>query len=252
MICFVFAAGTYYGNEPRELPEDSLVIAADGGVDHARALGVRPGVVIGDFDSAKSAVPSGVEKIALPAEHDDTDMLSALKIGWARGCREFRIYGGLGGRIDHSVANLQYLALLARHGGIGFLYGADTVATAVCDGRLDFAAPTPETPLYPVSVLSIDNLSRHVAESGLKYELRDGDLTNNGVTDLGVSGVSNEFLSDTPASIRVGEGTLLVTFPTGTALPNLTTTVAAVNSLGALADRRSELLTALRTERSDT
>ncbi|KFI45559.1 thiamine pyrophosphokinase [Bifidobacterium bohemicum] len=249
MNCFIFAAGTYYGNEPRELPSDSLVIAADGGLDHVHTLGIAPDIVIGDFDSAEAKAPAGAETITLPTEHDDTDMLSALKIGWSRGCRRFHIYGGLGGRIDHSAANLQYLALLARRGGIGFLFGSTTVATAVCNGSLDFAAPATDAPLYPVSVLSVDNLSHHVTEAGLKYELHDGELTNSGVTTLGISGVSNELLPGKPSSISVGDGTLLVTFPIGTTLPEVTTVVATADSLGPLADHRSKLLMTSADER---
>lgn len=140
--CFVFAAGTYYGNEPtaEKMPTNAFVITADGGLDHAIASGIRPDLAIGDFDSAKAGIPQGVETIALPPEHDDPDMLSALKAGWSRGYRDFRIYGGLGGRIDHSVANIQMLALLAHNGGIGLLYGEHSVVTAICNGSIHFSA----------------------------------------------------------------------------------------------------------------
>jgi thiamine pyrophosphokinase len=139
-ICVIFAAGSYYGNEPRgeDLPNDALIIAADGGFDHADTLGIRPDLVIGDFDSANASIPRGIETIRLPAEHDDPDMLSALKIGWSRGCRDFFIYGALGGRIDHEIANIQLLTFLSHHGGRGILFGADSVVTAICDGSLTF------------------------------------------------------------------------------------------------------------------
>lgn len=138
--CVIFAAGSYYGNEPHveDLPDDVLIIAADGGFDHANALGIRPDLVIGDFDSASTSIPRGIETIHLPAEHDDPDMLSALKIGWTRGCRDFFIYGALGGRIDHEIANIQLLAFLSHHGGRGLLFGADSVVTAICNGSLTF------------------------------------------------------------------------------------------------------------------
>ncbi|WEV72884.1 thiamine diphosphokinase [Bifidobacterium sp. ESL0790] len=140
--CVIFAAGTYYGNEPRggELPENAFVIVADGGLNHVRGLGIQPDLVIGDFDSANVRAPQGVETIKLPPEHDDPDMLSALKAGWARGFRSFRIYGGLGGRIDHTIANIQMLALLAHNGGHGMLFGRRSVVTSICNGSLHFPA----------------------------------------------------------------------------------------------------------------
>ena len=57
-------------------------------------------------DSLREA-PRGGEIVRLPAEKDDTDMVAALRLGLARGYRDFRLYGAAGGRIDHTIANLQ-------------------------------------------------------------------------------------------------------------------------------------------------
>lgn len=64
----------------------AYVIAADGGLDHTRQLGIVPDVVVGDFDSLEGRPPrTDVRTIALPALKDDPDMLSALKVGWSGG-----------------------------------------------------------------------------------------------------------------------------------------------------------------------
>lgn len=113
----------------------AYVIAADGGLDHTRQLGIVPDVVVGDFDSLEGRPPrTDVRTIALPALKDDPDMLSALKVGWSAGCREFHVYGGLGGRIDHTISGIQLMALLARHGASGYLYGDGLIVTAITDG----------------------------------------------------------------------------------------------------------------------
>ena len=117
-----------------------LAIAADGGLDHMRAMGLSPDFVIGDFDSLSGDVPDGDRSVRLPPQKDDPDLLSALKVGWSRGAREFHIYGALGGRIDHTIANMQLMALLASHGGIGYLYGDGSIVTAIADGALEFPA----------------------------------------------------------------------------------------------------------------
>lgn len=107
----IFAAGEYYGETPI-VPANSFVIAADGGLDHARALDVTPDVVVGDFDSITGKRPTPDERtVELPPEKDDPDLLSALKIGWFHGARLFHIYGALGGRIDHTISNIQLMAL---------------------------------------------------------------------------------------------------------------------------------------------
>lgn len=212
--CVIFGAGEYYSVPT--IPEKSFIIAADGGLDRLRAMGLRADVVIGDFDSLTGPVPSpNGRTIALPAEKDDPDMLSALKIGWSHGCREFHIYGGLGGRIDHTIANIQLVALVSRHGGVGFLHGDGTVVTAVTDGELRFPASDVE-PGRMVSVFSLTDESRDVNEPGLKYQLVHATMTN-----THVNGVSNEFLKSTPSAINVRHGTLIVTFPEEAPLPDI-------------------------------
>lgn len=215
-ICVIFGAGEYYAERPC-VPDGAFVIAADGGLDHMRAFGIEADMVIGDFDSLQGARPSGSDRtIALPSEKDDPDMLSALKVGWSHGCRTFHIYGALGGRIDHTLSAVQLMALLARHGGIGFLHGDGTVVTAICDGTLSFAA-CHMPPGRMVSVFAHSDVARGVNEPGLKYELIDGTLTN----DM-VLGLSNEFRPGTPAEIGVDEGTLIVTYPAEAPQPQVT------------------------------
>ncbi|WEV66888.1 thiamine diphosphokinase [Bifidobacterium sp. ESL0769] len=239
--CIIFAAGSYYGNEPSgdEVPDGVFIIAADGGLDHVRGLGIRPDLVIGDFDSANARVPEGVETIALPPEHDDPDMLSALKTGWSRGYRDFRIYGGLGGRVDHTIANIQMLALLAHNGGHGLLYGEHSVVTAVCNGSLSFTSDAlrGNAKNRMVSVFSHADISHGVSETGLKYELDNGTIRSDTVL-----GVSNELLDEQPASISVSDGTLIVTFPFEAALPTSKTDIKASETLGPLASHVSVLL----------
>ncbi|WEV41554.1 thiamine diphosphokinase [Bifidobacterium sp. ESL0682] len=243
--CVVFAAGTYYGNEPsaRELPDHAFVVAADGGLDHVCKADIRPNLAIGDFDSAKTKVPQDIEVITLPPEHDDPDMLSALKVGWSRGCRDFRIYGGLGGRLDHTIANIQLLALLARNGGHGLLYGEHSVITAICNGSMHFPAhalhlgDAVNADNRMVSVFSHSDVSHGVTETGLKYELQNGTMHNDTVL-----GVSNELLDDRSSTISVADGTLIVTFPTEAASPTFKTEIKSAETLGPLASHVSALL----------
>ncbi|MBT1160726.1 thiamine diphosphokinase [Bifidobacterium sp. SO1] len=234
--CVIFGAGEYYADRPI-VPEGAFVIAADGGLDHTRALSIRADVVIGDFDSLHGGRPADAEHtIALPSEKDDPDMLSALKVGWSHGCREFHIYGALGGRIDHTISGIQLMTLLAHYGGIGFLHGDGTIVTAICDGALSFPAHE-AVPGRMVSVFSHADVSRGVNEPGLKYELIDGTLTSDTV-----QGVSNEFRSGVPAEINVHDGTLIVTFPAEAPTPSVTRYREFGGDLGALDTHVSPIL----------
>ncbi|KFJ01149.1 thiamine diphosphokinase [Bifidobacterium stellenboschense] len=239
-VCVVFAAGEYYASpdyRPIVVPGGAFVVAADGGLDHARAAGVSPDVVVGDFDSLEGARPAaGADTIALPPLKDDPDLLSALKVAWSRGCRTFHVYGALGGRIDHTLSAIRLMALVAHHGGIGFLHGDGTIVTAICDARLDFPANDVAAG-HMVSVFSHSDVSRGVNEPGLKYEMLDGTLTSDAV-----QGVSNEFRPGVPASVGVREGTLVVTFPAEAPMPRVARRHAFGGDLGTLDTRVSPLL----------
>ncbi|MFC5222975.1 thiamine diphosphokinase [Bifidobacterium leontopitheci] len=226
--CTILAAGEYYGSTPPSAAPGALVIAADGGLDHARRLGIHADLVIGDFDSVSSDADPGDGAIRLPAQKDDPDLLCALKVGWHRGARRFHVYGALGGRIDHTIASIRLMGFLAEQGGTGFLYGDGYVVTAVHDGSLRFAAH-PAAPRSMVSVFSLSDRSEGVTISGLKYVLHDAELAN-----TAVQGVSNEFLDHAEASIDVARGTLVVTFPAGSPLPSVTHHHEFTGSLGEL------------------
>ncbi|MDR2615655.1 MAG: thiamine diphosphokinase, partial [Oscillospiraceae bacterium] len=113
------------------------------------------------------------------------------------------IYGGTGGRLDHTLANIQCIAALAQTGARGFIYDRDAVITAVHNGAISF----PPGARGVVSVLCHSDRAVGVTERGLKYALTDAELT--GAHPLGIS---NEF-TGAPASISVRSGTLVVIYP---------------------------------------
>lgn len=188
--------------EPGLLPpvgEDVLLIAADGGLEHLSRRGLAPDLIVGDFDSL-GRVPEGDNIIRHPVEKDDTDTMLAIKTGLARGCKTFLLYGCMGGRLDHTYANLQALLYLARHDAAGYLLGQGTAASAVRNGRLDFAAGHRGN----ISVFCPDGEARGVTLAGLYYPLRDAVLTSGFPL-----GVSNQFTGEA-ASVVVRDGALLV------------------------------------------
>ena len=176
----------------------SLIIAADQGLRHLEKAGVVPDLIVGDFDSL-GTVPSGENVIRHPVEKDDTDMMLAVKTGLGRGCRTFVLYGGIGGRLDHTYANLQTLAYLSDHGARGYLLGDGFIATAWKDGTLDFPAGL----TGPVSVFCPGEKAEGVSIEGLYYPLQNAVLTSGFPL-----GVSNQF-TGVSARVSVQKGTLL-------------------------------------------
>ena len=200
-ICYIICA--WHGEEAsiRPLPGD-FVIAADGGYQAAAALGVVPDLVVGDFDSL-GYVPEGVPIERHPVMKDDTDAMLAARLGMERGYQNFVLVGAIGGRLDHTIANLQILAYLSERGMQGYLFDKDSVFTAITDRELVFDRIDGGY----VSVFSWSERSVGVYLKNLKYELHDALLTN----DFPL-GVSNEFIGK-ESSILVRSGTLLVNFP---------------------------------------
>lgn len=202
-ICYIIGAGENYGLDfvPKK---GDFVIAADGGLKYLEECGIAPDLVVGDFDSLENA-PQGGNLLKLPAEKDDTDMFAALKEGIRAGYAQFRLYCGTGGRLDHTIANLQLLAYLAENGMRGFLFHKDSVFTAVKNGKLAFDA----VDFGFLSVFSYSEKSMGVNLRNLKYELNGAVLTNSFPL-----GVSNEFIGK-ESCISVEKGMLLVSFPRG-------------------------------------
>ena len=199
--CFIFAAGTFYGQRRRpEKPED-LVIAADAGYRTCRELGIVPDLLLGDFDSMDQ--PTDFANIhRSPVEKDDTDTMLAVKTGLEQGCREFHLYGGTGGRrLDHTLANLQTLLYLRRRGARGYLYDNDFVWTVI-ENETIRVDKTVEWGL--LSVFCLGDRARGVTETGVQYPLRDAELT----AEFPL-GVSNHILEPV-AMVGVEAGTLAV------------------------------------------
>ena len=199
--CFVFAAGSYYGL--RERPGDSgdFIVAADAGYRVCLEECIRPDLLVGDFDSMEA--PADFARVCrLPVEKDDTDTLAALRAGLERGCTDFLIYGGTGGRrLDHTLANLQSLLFLRHRGAQGFLFDNDFLWTVIENGEVRVAR-TVEWGL--LSVFCLGDRAEGVDESGVQYPLSNAVLTPEFPL-----GVSNHIVEPT-ARVSVRRGALAV------------------------------------------
>lgn len=152
----IIIAPLYQGEEADWLtPEEGdLLLCADGGYDAAMRHGLRPDLVIGDFDSMPVSHVKDCEIIRLPVHKDDTDMVVCLEEGRRRGYSTFRIAGGIGGRLDHTISNLQCLYDCALRGEEAWMCDADNRVTVLVPGhytlegmkgrKLSLLAYTPE------------------------------------------------------------------------------------------------------------
>ena len=132
-------------------PEDTLVrrlvqqaddfICCDGAANRACSLGLPIRLLVGDMDSIQLSVFKSLQTqtpiLRLPCEKDWTDLEMACNLAIERGADRVTIVGGLGGRMDHAMGNLQCLFALARRGVDAQMEGRDEVVRVLLkEGRI--------------------------------------------------------------------------------------------------------------------
>ena len=205
--CIVIGAGDLtVGQVP--VGEEDLVIAVDGGINYCSVLEIEPDILLGDFDSVNEAQREAIMQmkeeapervVVLKPEKDDTDMLATLRLGLEKGYDYFLIYGGCGGRVEHTIANIQCLLFLKNRGAVGYLMDGSGMMFVMKDEEVKLR----ENLEGYFSLFCLGKEAKGVTIRGMKYELTDYCMTN----DFPI-GVSNEFVGK-EATVSVADGELL-------------------------------------------
>jgi len=182
---------------------NDLIICVDGGAKNALDLGLKPQVVVGDMDSMdprlrKELQEAGCRFVEHPSRKDATDSELAVRYALSQEATEILILGALGGRIDHTLANVMLLALSELEGVKVALIEADQEILLIRDEAVIEGKPGDTVSLLP---LTGDVTGIHTR--GLEYPLSDGTLRFGAAR-----GVSN-VLTEPRAIVRVGDGLLL-------------------------------------------
>lgn len=197
--CLIFG-GASVGGLRLTPPEGTYIIAADRGYLTVKQMGFTPNLVLGDFDSLDE-IPQNCEVIRAVPEKDDTDTMLAVKTALDRGYSQISIVGALGGRLDHTFANIQTLAYILKNGGFGRLIGENDTAELLNVGEYAYER---REGMY-LSLFAYGE-SAVLTSRGTKYDLTEHTLDN-----AFPLGVSNEIIAD-KCSISVHKGQLLVIF----------------------------------------
>jgi thiamine pyrophosphokinase len=185
----------------KRLQGADLVIAADGGVRHARPLGLTPDLIVGDFDSATPedlASFTGVPRQTHPPRKDLLDLELAAAEAERRGATELLFVGALGGRFDQSLAALFIAMRLRERLEVSLHSGWSAVYTLLAGETLTLELPKGQR----FSVLSLEPARLSLA--GASYPLTRAPLP------FGVGlGVSNE-VAASPLSVTLHAGRVFV------------------------------------------
>ena len=177
-----------------------LLLCADTAYLAADAEGITSHIVIGDFDHGTADALGGRDDIIrAPCEKDDTDTMLCIKHAIEKGADKLTILGGIGGRLDHTFANLQALAYAEKRGVFATLKNGHNEAFLT-----SHAVRLPKKDGWYLSVFAYDGACEGVSIRGTKYEVENVTLDTNFPL-----GVSNEITADL-AEIGVKKGRLLV------------------------------------------
>jgi thiamine pyrophosphokinase len=181
-----------------------LIICADGGARYLYQAGIRPDILVGDFDSIEPEIKeayqqSGIEIIKFPAKKDYTDMELALNLAIEKGATRIYITGATGSRLDHTISNIQLLHKLADKGVKGVIINRNNYIYLLTD-----CIRIPRKEGYYLSLVPATPKVEGITTKGLAYPLNDGTM----VMGTGL-GISNEFVSEW-AEVSVKKGRLYV------------------------------------------
>jgi thiamine pyrophosphokinase len=207
MKVVVVASGALDRSDASWLEGASLVLAADGGATSLDALGRRPDALIGDLDSVEPSLTGRLEGAGTrveryPFDKEASDAELALEAAIAAGATEVVLLGALGGeRLDHELANLLLLADPAFARSSLRIVRGDTQVRAVTAGAsLVLAGAAGDL----VTLLPIGGDTSGVTTAGLRWPLEAATLR------MGRSRGLSNVVESPPASVHVGDGTLLV------------------------------------------
>lgn len=196
----IFAGGDLGDTSFITINKGDTVICADSGLIHAEKMGLIPDIIVGDFDSYEGTLPDSAEVHRSIPEKDDTDTLLAVRLAISRGADEIVIYGALGGRFDHSVANVQTLKFALDHGCRAVLADDRNLVMLAKEGTHTFERREG----WYVSLFSYGECVKIGHWSGVKYPLDDAELTN-----AFPLGVSNE-VTGSESVLKITRGAALI------------------------------------------
>ena len=195
--CYIVGAGDF--SSPFTPCDDDLVIAADGGYDHLERFGIRCDILLGDLDSIKST-PEKIKTVRFPVRKDETDAYLAYREGAKLGYKIFYIYGGTGGREDHTFANYCLLLYIKEQGNSGFLISDKARVSVVKNESVTVMGASGKH----LSVFPFGKDAQGVTIKGAEYECENITLKSD--FPLAVSNIFKDF----PVNIEVKDGALLI------------------------------------------
>ncbi len=198
--CLIISGGDY-SPLPSFISYD-YVIACDLGYEHSVRMGIKPDMMVSDFDSLdREKFPSDeIPLLEFPVRKDDSDTMLAIKHALKEGYGHIIIACALGGRLDHTIANIQSMAYVAEKGGICEIYGDKEYLRTFTGGELSLK----KREGFSLSLFSISEKCSGVSITGSAYDCENVTMTNTFPL-----GISNYWVED-EVTVRMKDGIMLI------------------------------------------
>lgn len=201
----IFTGGSLEENDIKEIQPEDTVIGADYGAWFLVQHGITPDLSAGDFDSVTEEQLCKIKNnskqfvICDPINKNLSDTELALEYAIEMKPQEIIIFGAIGTRLDHTLANIQILSSVLKRGitcSIRNRHNHISVTDSVhVVSRNDFPY---------VSLIPLSNEVTGITLEGFMYPLHEAVLT------IGDSlGISNRLL-DESGTVTIKEGFLLI------------------------------------------
>ncbi|WP_235832543.1 thiamine diphosphokinase [Acetivibrio mesophilus] len=193
-----------YSYHRKFFDEADFIVCADGGALHLQKLGIKPDVLLGDFDSIEERYleyyrEQKVTILKYPTEKNMTDTELAVDTAIERGYKDIVIIGGTGTRLDHTLSNIFLLRQMLDRGVRGRIVNEYNEIFLIDD-----CTEVKAEEGYYLTLLPLTSKVEGITTKGLYYPLK-GETIEMGST----RGVSNCFVSQ-EAQISITSGVLMV------------------------------------------
>lgn len=203
----IFSGGTINEDALQWIQPDDLLIGADRGAAFLVEHQIHMHIAVGDFDSVSAQMKEQIQLYAQqfidcdPIYKDLTDTEMAFEIALTYAPKEIWMFGVIGSRLDHSLANIHLLRRTLQL----------NIQCIIMDSHNLISIMGPNMPYTVsakgytyVSLLPLTLTVTGVTLEGFQYPLNDATLT------LGKTlSVSNQLAQETGV-IRISEGLLLI------------------------------------------
>lgn len=193
------------------------LICSDGGANHSYNMVLVPDYVVGDFDSIDKKIFEFYNEVGVyyhhkdnkdkkvifkkfPSKKNETDTELSILLAKDLGACKIDLFGALGGRVDHQIANINILYYIKSLGIFPRIITEDETIYIVNNEQLKIENSKDSI----VSIIPLKNDALGVSLYGFEYNLDNFDIKFSSPI-----GISNIITEDT-CEIKVKDGCLLV------------------------------------------